>query len=91
MKAIEQYFHVVLFIMLYKVARTFKSEYKTLTLVCEHSKKIHQPFQVELFLMTVDEILSWVRSELIQSLFIRNTFIRGLQHKMGFRISLIKY
>ena len=33
MKAIEQYFHVVLFIMLYKVALTFKSVDKTL--VCD--------------------------------------------------------
>ena len=35
MKAIEQYFHLVLFIMLYKVVLTFKSEDKTL--VCDHS------------------------------------------------------
>ena len=35
MKAIEQYFHVVLFIMLYKVVLTFKSVDKTL--VCDHS------------------------------------------------------
>ena len=34
MKAIEQYFHVVLFIMLYKVALTFKSVDETL--VCGH-------------------------------------------------------
>ena len=37
MKAIEQYFHVVLFIMLYKVALTFKSVDKTL--VCDHSNE----------------------------------------------------
>ena len=30
MKAIEQYFHVVLFIMLYKVVLTFKCVHKTL-------------------------------------------------------------
>ena len=35
MKAIEQYFHVVLFIMLYKVVLTFKSVHETL--VCDHS------------------------------------------------------
>ena len=35
MKAIEQYFHVVLFIMLYKVVLTFKSVDETL--VCDHS------------------------------------------------------
>ena len=34
MKAIEQYFHVVLFIMLYKVVLTFKSVDETL--VCDH-------------------------------------------------------
>ena len=34
MKAIEQYFHVVLFSMLYKVVLTFKSGDKTL--VCDH-------------------------------------------------------
>ena len=34
-KAIEQYFHVVLFIMLYKVVLTFKSVGETL--VCDHS------------------------------------------------------
>ena len=36
-KATEQYFHVVLFIMLYKVALTFKFVYETL--VCDHSDK----------------------------------------------------
>jgi len=35
MKAIEQYFHVVLFIMLYKVVLTFASVEETL--VCDHS------------------------------------------------------
>ena len=35
MKAIEQYFHVVLFIMLYKVVLTFKSVDQTL--LCDHS------------------------------------------------------
>ena len=34
-KAIEQYFHVALFIMLYKVVLTFKSVDETL--VCDHS------------------------------------------------------
>ena len=36
MKAIEQYFHVVLFIMLHKVVLTFK--FVDETLVCDHSK-----------------------------------------------------
>jgi len=35
MKAIEQYFHVVLFIMLHKVVLTLKSMDETL--VCDHS------------------------------------------------------
>ena len=37
MKAIERYFHVVLFIMLYKVVLTFKSVDETL--VCDHSNE----------------------------------------------------
>ena len=37
MKAIEQYFHVVLFIMLYKVVLTFTSVDETL--VCDHSSE----------------------------------------------------
>jgi len=38
MKAIEQYFHLVLFIMLYKVVLTFKSENETLLFV-DHSNE----------------------------------------------------
>ena len=37
MKVIEQYFHVVLFIMLYKVVLTVKSVDETL--VCDHSNE----------------------------------------------------
>ena len=37
MKAIEQYFHMILFIMLYKVVLTFKSVDETL--VCDHSNE----------------------------------------------------
>ena len=37
MKAIEQYFHVVLFIMLYNVALTFK--FVDEALVCDHSNE----------------------------------------------------
>ena len=37
MKAIKQYFHAVLFIMLYKVVLTFKSMDETL--VCDHSNE----------------------------------------------------
>jgi len=36
-KAIEQYFHVILFIMLYKVVLTFKSVDETL--MCDHSSE----------------------------------------------------
>ena len=51
MKAIEQYFHVVLFIMLYKVVLTFKSVDKTL--VCDpiQMKAIEQFFHVVLFII----------------------------------------
>ena len=37
MNAIEGYFHVKLFIMLYKVVVTFKSVHETL--VCDHSNE----------------------------------------------------
>ena len=37
MEAIEQYFHVALFIMLYKMVLTFKFVDKTL--VCDHSNE----------------------------------------------------
>ena len=48
--AIEQYFHVVQFIMLHKVVLTFKSVNETL--VCDHSMKaIEQYFHVVLFIM----------------------------------------
>ena len=40
MKAIEQYFHVVLFIMMYKVVLTFTSVDETL--VCDHSNERYQ-------------------------------------------------
>ena len=40
MKAIDQYFHLVLFIMLYKVVLTFKSVDETL--VCDHSNKSYR-------------------------------------------------
>ena len=36
-KAIEQYFHVVLFVMLHKVALTFNSVYEAS--VCDHSNQ----------------------------------------------------
>ena len=40
MKAIDQYFHVVLFIMLYKVVLTFKSVDKTL--MHDHSNESYR-------------------------------------------------
>ena len=40
MKAIGQYFHVVLFLMLYKVVLTFKSVDETL--VCGHSNESYR-------------------------------------------------
>ena len=43
-KAIEQYFHVFLFIILYKVVLTFESMDETL--VCDHLKAIEQYFHV---------------------------------------------
>ena len=39
-KATEQYFHVVLFIMLYKVVLTFKSVNETLA--CDHSNESYR-------------------------------------------------
>ena len=39
-KATEQYFHVVLFIMLYKVVLTFKSVDENL--VCDHSNESYR-------------------------------------------------
>ena len=40
MEAIEQYFHMVLFIMLYKVVLTFESVDETL--VCDHSNESYR-------------------------------------------------
>ena len=42
MKAIEQYFHVVLFVMLYKVVLTFTPFDETL--VCDHSMKAFEQY-----------------------------------------------
>ena len=50
MKAIEQYFHVILFITLYKMVLTFHSVDETL--VCDiQVKAIEQYFHVVLFIM----------------------------------------
>ena len=59
MKAIEQYFHVVLFIMLCKVVPTFKSVDETL--VCDHSNEsIEQYFHVVLFNMMYKVVLTFM-------------------------------
>ena len=49
MKAIEQHFHVALFIMLYKVVLTFKSVDKTQ--VCDHLDKSYLAILSKLFLI----------------------------------------
>ena len=56
MKAIEQYFHVILFIMLCKVVLTFKSVDETL--VCDQMEAIEQYFHVVLFIMLYKVVLT---------------------------------
>ena len=57
MKVIEQYFHVLLFTMLYKVVLTFKSVNETL--VCNPlNKAIEQYFHVVLFIMLYKVVLT---------------------------------
>ena len=55
MKAVEQYFHVLLFIMLNKVVLTFQSVDETL--VCDHSNE--QYFHVVLFIMLNKVVLTF--------------------------------
>ena len=55
-KAIEQYFHVVLFIMLYKLVVTFNSVDETL--VCDNSNAIDYFFHVVLFVFQYYEKLN---------------------------------
>ena len=58
MKAPEQYFHVVLFIMLYKVVLTFKSVDQIL--VCDiQMKATEQYFHVVLFIMLYKVVLTF--------------------------------
>jgi len=58
MKAIEQYFHVVPFIMLYKVVLTFKSAYETLEY--DHSNKSYWAVHgVVLFIMLYKVVLTF--------------------------------
>ena len=57
-KATEQYFHVVLFTMLYKVVLIFKSVDETL--VCDHSMKaIEQYVYVVLSIMLYKVVLTF--------------------------------
>jgi len=58
-KAVEKYFHVVLFIMLYKVTLTFKSVNETLA--CDHSNKSYWTvyFHVVQFIMLYKVVLTF--------------------------------
>ena len=51
MKATEQYFPMVLFIMLYKVVLTFESVYEILKSVTSQMKATEQYFSVVLFIV----------------------------------------
>ena len=58
MKAIEQYFHVVLFITPYKMVLPFKSVSEAL--VCDHlNEAIKQYFHVVLFVMLYKVVLTF--------------------------------
>ncbi len=58
MKAAEQYFHVVMLIMLYKVVLSFKSMEETL--VCDHSNKAtEQYFHVILYKRLLTSYFGW--------------------------------
>ena len=59
MKSTEQYFHVVLFIMVYKVVLTFKSVDETLVCVTIQMNAIEQYFHVELFIMLYKVVLTF--------------------------------
>ena len=59
MKAIEQYFHVVPFIMLYKVVLTFKSVNEALEYVTSPMKAIEQFFHVVLFTLLDQVVLTF--------------------------------
>ena len=60
MKAVEQYFHVVLFIMLYKVVLTLKSVDETL--VCDHSNESYRAVLSydRLFIMLYKVVLTFM-------------------------------
>ena len=65
MKATEQYFPVVLFIVLYKVVLTFESVDEILK--CDHSTEATDPyFSVILFLMLCMVVLTTFKGVIIQ-------------------------
>ena len=57
MRSTEQYFPVVLFIMLYKVALTFESVDEILK--CDHMKATEKYFPVVLFIMLYKVVLTF--------------------------------
>ena len=57
MRSTEQYFPVVLFIMLYKVALTFESVDEILK--CDHMKATEKYFPVVLFIMLCKVVLTF--------------------------------
>ena len=57
MRSTEQYFPVVLFIMLYKVALTFESVDEILK--CDHMKATEQYFPVVVFIMLYKVVLTF--------------------------------
>ena len=62
LKAIEQYFHVMLFILLYKVVLTFKSVDETL--VCDHSIESYLAVlsRATVFIMLYEVVLTFFQS-----------------------------
>ena len=58
MKAIEQYFHVVLFIMLHKVVPTFNSVEETLVRYHSNERYSEQHFHMVLFVMLYKVVLT---------------------------------
>ena len=67
MKATEQYFPVVLFIMLYRLVLTFESADKTLHVlsVTTQMKAIEQYFSVVLFIMLYKVVLAFESADKI--------------------------
>ena len=74
MKATEQYFPVVLFIMLYKVVLTFESVDEILS-VNVQMKATEQYFPVVLFIMLENVILTFAPADEISSVVLNGTVI----------------